>query len=125
MARGYDTHVSARLCPLCRYRRAKTVRVPSGPWSGPWVLSSCSLPWRLAPADITRTAAELKAARTNYAFKVTDKKVARTDSRCLVTTPRPGVGGAGSTLCLSDEGAVLLVEGAGNPLRAERYSTSV
>jgi hypothetical protein len=84
-----------------------------------------ALPGLLAPADITRTAAELKAARTNYTFKVIDKKVAGADSRCLVTTPRPGIGGAGSTLCLSPQGAVLLVEGAGNPLRAERYSTSV
>jgi hypothetical protein len=82
-------------------------------------------PGLLAPADIDRTVAELKAARTNYTFAVTNKKVANTDSRCLVTTPRPGVAGAGSTLCLSSRGAVLLVEGAGNPLRAVRYSTSV
>jgi hypothetical protein len=82
-------------------------------------------PGLLAPADIDRTVAELKSARTNYTFTVTSKKVANTDTRCLVTTPRPGVGGGGSTLCLSSRGAVLLVEGAGNPLRAVRYSTSV
>jgi len=82
-------------------------------------------PGLLAPADIDRTVAELKSARTNYTFTVTSKKVANTDTRCLVTTPRPGVAGGGSTLCLSSRGAVLLVEGAGNPLRAVRYSTSV
>jgi len=82
-------------------------------------------PGLLAPADIDRTVAELTSARTNYTFAVTTKKVANTDARCLVTTPKPGVGGAGSTLCLSSRGAVLLVEGAGNPLRAVRYSTSV
>jgi hypothetical protein len=82
-------------------------------------------PGLLAPADIARTAAELKAARTNYTFKVTSRKVAKVDTQCLATTPRPGVSGAGSTLCLSGEGAVLLVEGAGNPLRAVRYSTDV
>jgi hypothetical protein len=84
-----------------------------------------AFPGQLAPGDIARTAAELKAARTNYTFKVTHRTVAGADARCLVTTPRPGVGGAGSVLCLSPEGAVLLVEGAGNPLRAARYSTSV
>jgi len=82
-------------------------------------------PGLLAPADITRTAAELKAARTNYDFKVTDKKIAKTDARCLVTTPKKGVAGGGSTLCLSPEGAVLSIEGAGNPLNAEKYSTDV
>jgi len=82
-------------------------------------------PGLLAPADITRTAAELKAARTNYDFKIVDKKVAKTDARCLVTTPKAGVGGAGSTLCLSPEGAVLSVEGAGNPLTAAAYTTDV
>jgi hypothetical protein len=82
-------------------------------------------PGLLAPADITRTAAELKAARTNYDFKIVDRKVAKTDVRCLVTTPKAGVSGAGSTLCLSDRGAVLLVEGSGNPLKAEKYETTV
>jgi hypothetical protein len=78
-----------------------------------------------APADIDRTVAELKAAKTNYSFSVTNKKVAGTDTKCLVTKPKPGVAGAGSTLCLSSRGAVLLVEGSGNPLRAVKYSTSV
>jgi glucose/arabinose dehydrogenase len=82
-------------------------------------------PGLLAPGDITRTAAELKAARTNYTFKVTSKKVAGTDASCLSTTPKKGVTGEGSTLCLSPEGAVLLVEGNGNPLKAARYSTTV
>lgn len=82
-------------------------------------------PGLLAPADITRTVAELKAATTNYTFSVTKRKVAGHDSRCLVTKPKPGVSGAGSTLCLSSRGAVLLVEGAGNPLHAVKYSTSV
>lgn len=82
-------------------------------------------PGLLAPADIARTASELKAARTNYTFKVSSRKLAGTDARCLITTPKKGVAGQGSTLCLSPEGAVLLVEGNGNPLRAARYSTSV
>jgi hypothetical protein len=82
-------------------------------------------PGLLAPADIDRTVAELKAAKTNYSFSVINKKVAGTDTKCLVTKPKPGVAGDGSTLCLSSRGAVLLVEGAGNPLRAVKYSTSV
>ena len=82
-------------------------------------------PGLLVPADIERTVAELKAAKTNYTFSVTKKTVAGTDTRCLVTMPKPGVAGGGSTLCLSSRGAVLLVEGSGNPLRAVKYSTSV
>ena len=82
-------------------------------------------PGLLAPADIARTVAELTTAKTNYTFAVTNKKIAGTDTRCLVTKPKPGVAGGGSTLCLSSRGAVLLVEGAGNPLRAVKYSTSV
>jgi hypothetical protein len=82
-------------------------------------------PGILAPADIDRYVAELKAAKTNYNFSVTKKKVANTDARCLVTTPKPNVPGQGSTLCVSPKGAVLLVEGASNPLRAVKYSTSV
>jgi hypothetical protein len=82
-------------------------------------------PGLLAPADIDRFVAELKDAKTNYVFSVANKKVANTDTRCLVTKPKAGVTGGGSTLCLSQQGAVLLVEGAGNPLRAVKYSTSV
>jgi len=82
-------------------------------------------PGLLAPADIDRFIAELKTAKTNYTFAVTKKTIANTDTRCLVTTPKPGVPGQGSTLCLSSRGAVLLVEGTGNPLRAVKYSTSV
>jgi hypothetical protein len=82
-------------------------------------------PGLLAPADIARTVAELTTAKTNYTFAVTNKKIAGTDTRCLVTKPKPGVAGGGSTLCLSSRGAVLLVDGAGNPLRAVKYSTSV
>ncbi len=82
-------------------------------------------PGLLAPADIERTVAELKGAKTNYTFSVTKKKVAGTETKCLVTTPNAGVAGGGSTLCLSPEGAVLLVQGTGNPLQAVKYSTSV
>ena len=82
-------------------------------------------PGLLAPADIERTVAELKAAKTNYTFSVTNRKIAGTDTSCLVTKPKPGVAGGGSTLCLSSRGAVLLVEGNGNPLQAVKYSTSV
>jgi hypothetical protein len=82
-------------------------------------------PGLLAPADIERTVAELKAAKTNYMFSVTKRTIAGTGTQCLVTKPKPGVAGGGSTLCLSSRGAVLLVDGNGNPLRAVKYSTSV
>jgi hypothetical protein len=84
-----------------------------------------SQPGLLAPADIDRFISELKTARTNYTFSVTKRKIAGTDTKCLVTKPKPGVAGSGSTLCVSSRGAVLLVDGNGNPLRAVKYSTSV
>jgi len=82
-------------------------------------------PGLLDPAGITQFVNELTTAKTNYTFSVTNKKVAGTDTKCLVTKPKPGVAGEGSTLCLSSRGAVLLLEGSGNPLRAVKYSTSV
>jgi hypothetical protein len=82
-------------------------------------------PGLLAPGDIQQTVAQLKTAKTNYTFSVTNRKIAGTDVRCLVTKPRPGVAGGGSTLCLSSRGAVLLAEGTSNPVQAVKYSTSV
>ena len=84
-----------------------------------------SQPGLLAPADIDRFISELKTARTNYTFSVTKRKVAGTNTKCLVTKHKPGVAGGDSTLCISARGVVLLVEGTGNPLRAVKYSTSV
>ena len=82
-------------------------------------------PGLLAPQDIARTVEQLKAAKTNYTFAVTTRKIAGVGVHCLVTTPRPGVSGGGSTLCVSSQGAVLLVQGTENPLMAVKYSTSV
>ena len=82
-------------------------------------------PGLLSAADLDTFIADLNAARTNYTFSVTKKTVAGTDARCLVATPKQGVAGPSSTLCLSSRGAVLLSEGTSNPLRAVKYSTSV
>jgi hypothetical protein len=86
-----------------------------------------SPPGLLAPADVQRTVTQLQSSKADYTFKVTDRKVAATSARCLLITPRRSAppGSTPSTLCLSSQGAVLLVEGAGTPLRAARYSTSV
>jgi hypothetical protein len=82
-------------------------------------------PGLLAAADIERAVAQLQASRTNFDFKVTDRKVAGVNGRCLVVTPRQGGTAGGNTLCLSPQGAVLVREDTGASLRARRYTTDV
>ena len=88
-----------------------------------------STPGLLSPTDIEREVSQLKAAKPNYIFKVSSRKLAGVSARCLAVTPRLGAAGAGgrSDWCLSAEGAVLLFEGSANPnpLKAARYTTHV
>jgi hypothetical protein len=88
-----------------------------------------STPGLLSSADIEREVGQLKAAKPDYEFRVSSRKLAGVSARCLAVTPRPGSAatGARSDWCLSAEGAVLLFEGAAspNPLKAVRYTTHV
>ena len=97
-----------------------------------WTCTSTSTesgqPAPLAPADVDRTVATLKASQTSFTFRVVTRRVASTGASCLETVPRPGAAAAPSgptSLCISPEGAPLLVEGNGTQLRATRYSTEV
>lgn len=57
------------------------------------------------------------------------RTIAEVEATCLVATPKPGptdgTGTNGETLCLSPEGAQLLVDVAGERVVAERYTTDV
>jgi hypothetical protein len=83
----------------------------------------------LAPADVDRTVAALQASKASFTFRVVDRRVAGTRTSCLETVPKTGAGGAASTgptsLCISPEGAPLLVQGQATQLRATRYTTEV
>ena len=62
----------------------------------------------------------LRAARDDYTFSVEDRRMLGVTARCLVTSPTPGPGTTG-VFCVSDEGAILLLQGANGDLRATEY----
>jgi hypothetical protein len=73
---------------------------------------------------------QLADSRGALDLTVEDREIAATDATCLVTTPKAGTpldGAALSTdtLCLSDEGAQLLLDAGGERLVADSYSTDV
>jgi hypothetical protein len=81
----------------------------------------------LDPAAVQRTVQTLASSRATYAFAVDERVVAKTRARCLEVSPRPGAPADAhpATLCVSPEGALLLLEGTATPLRATSYSTHV
>ena len=75
-------------------------------------------------------AAQLAASRDALDLTVEAREVAGTDATCLVSAPKAGTpldGTAPSTdtLCLSPEGAQLLLDAGGERLVADTYSTDV
>jgi hypothetical protein len=66
----------------------------------------------------------------NYDFRVEDRQLVGVNARCLITTRKPGHEqdsslGASATLCLSPEGAVLLVDTPSGTITATAYSTTI
>jgi hypothetical protein len=87
-----------------------------------------------APGIFTAEALEqlsvaLGAATEAYELRVEERTMVGTTARCLVAELRPGAEaperGALGTLCLSPEGAQLLVDTSGEHLEASDYSTEV
>lgn len=73
---------------------------------------------------------QLAASSDSMAITVDRRTIAGVRATCLTTTPKAGtpIEGTGpgtDVLCLSPEGAQLLVDRAGNRLVAEHYSTKV
>ena len=66
----------------------------------------------------------LRAAKDDYRFEVEPRRLLGVTARCLVTEPERGKAPTG-ILCVSDEGAVLLLQGATGDLKATEYSTDV
>jgi hypothetical protein len=73
---------------------------------------------------------QLAASKDELTITVDTRTIADTRATCLTTTPKAGtpIEGTGpgtDVLCLSPEGAQLLVDRAGNRLVADHYSTKV
>jgi hypothetical protein len=79
---------------------------------------------------LAERAAALADRADDYEFSVESRQLAGVDASCLVTTlaeghpADPALGEAG-TLCVSPEGAVLLVESGGTRQAATAYSTEL
>jgi hypothetical protein len=73
---------------------------------------------------------QVEASKDELAISVDGRTIADTDVTCVTTTPKAGTeldgtGPGTDVLCLSDEGAQLLVDHAGERLVADSYSTTV
>ena len=83
--------------------------------------------FRAGALDELRTS--LAARTEDYTFAIESQTVAGTDAECLVTRLRRGreapERGASGTICASPEGAVLLVDQAGERVEATEYTADV
>jgi hypothetical protein len=66
----------------------------------------------------------------DYDFRVEEQKLAGTNARCLITTRKPGreqdpTLGASAKLCVSPEGAIVLVEVPSGSITATEYTTTI
>jgi hypothetical protein len=73
---------------------------------------------------------ELADSLPRLALSVSHRTIAKTKATCLVSAPKPGTPLTGNdpsvdTLCVSPDGAQLLVDANGQRLVADSYSTSV
>ena len=79
---------------------------------------------------LTTFTEELAASLDALDVTVEERTIAGTRARCLVTAPKAGTqldpeGPGVDTICLSDEGAQLLVDRGGERVVADDYSTTV
>ena len=71
-------------------------------------------------AAVKRLVERLRASRDDFTFEIEDRRLLNVTARCLVTEPKDGEGATG-VLCVSDEGALLLLEGGTGALEATSY----
>lgn len=79
---------------------------------------------------VAETIDKLRARADEYEFRVDSRKLVGTDASCLVTTPRPSAATGTSvppkgTMCLSPEGALLVVQSGARSLSATGYTTDI
>jgi hypothetical protein len=71
-----------------------------------------------------------RSRANDYDFRVEDRSLAGITARCLVTTRKPGREqdpslGASATMCVSPEGAIVLVEVPSGAITATEYTTVI
>ena len=84
--------------------------------------SALDAPGTFSPEALATFTEELGATADDIELTVEARTIAETDATCLVATPATG---DPETLCVSDEGAQLLVDAAGERLEASAYATDV
>jgi hypothetical protein len=82
------------------------------------------------PAAVQRSINVFRQRASDYDFRVDDRQLVGITARCLVTTRKPGHEqdpslGAAATMCLSPEGAVVLVEVPAGAVAATTYTTTI
>jgi hypothetical protein len=83
-----------------------------------------------SPSVVQGAIDKFRERASDYDFRVEDRQLVGVKARCLITTRKPGHDqdsslGATATLCLSPEGAILLVETPSGSLTATSYSTTI
>jgi hypothetical protein len=77
------------------------------------------------PSELKATVDRLASQRAEFRFEVVPRRVAGVKATCLITTPVAATAGSSSgTLCISAQGAPLLVNGSAGRLEATSYKAS-
>jgi hypothetical protein len=91
---------------------------------------TANAPGAFTPDALAAFTDDLARSLDDLDVTVEERTIADTRARCLVSAPKAGTpldpeGPGVDTLCVSDEGAQLLVDSAGQRVVAEDYATSV
>jgi hypothetical protein len=83
-----------------------------------------------SPSAVQKAIDGFRQRANDYDFRVEDRPLVGVTARCLITTRKAGHDqdsslGASATLCLSPEGAVMLVETPSGSITATAYSTTI
>lgn len=82
------------------------------------------------PTIVNSAIGRFRSRANDYDFRTEDRQLAGIKARCLVTTRKPGHDqdsslGASATLCLSPEGAVVLVDTPSGVVTVTAYTTTI
>ena len=111
------------------YRCAPPAEDPSGALECTRSESALEAPGAFTDEALQSFTDDLIESRDEIDLSVETRSIADVEATCLVAAPKPGptdVSGPGvETICLSDEGAQLLVDAAGERVVADAYTTDV
>ena len=104
------------------YRCEPPADDPAGDLACRRAQSALDAPGAFTDAALEEFTDEISASKDGLDLTVESRTIAGVDATCLVATPDTG---STETICLSDEGAQLLVDAVGERLEASAYTTSV